>query len=230
MKKIRITTPENIEVEYTLADLGSRTAAALIDMAIQGITIMLIAIAAFLILNFSETFLDEYYGWIIGISIIIYGLVSYGYFIVMELTMNGRTIGKKIMKLRTIRSNGQPITLKHSAIRNLFRVFIDIFGIGAVLIFFTKDKKRLGDMAASTIVVIEENKATPITLESLQNINESFSYYISDEEYELLRDYLGRRDTMEDCTELREELKLHFKEKFQELGILNEWENFIDKL
>jgi len=70
MKKIRITTPENIEVEYTLADLGSRTAAAVIDMAIQGITIMLIAIAAFLILNFSETFLDEYYGWIIGISII----------------------------------------------------------------------------------------------------------------------------------------------------------------
>lgn len=230
MKKIRITTPENIEVEYTLADLGSRTAAAVIDMAIQGAAIILIAVAVFLIFRFSEDFWSQYYGWVIGISLIICALISYGYFIAMELTMNGRTIGKRVMKLRTIRGNGQPVTLKHSAIRNLFRVFIDIFGVGAVLIFFRKDKKRLGDMAASTIVVIEENKDTPVTLESLQSINENFRYYITNEEYELLRDYLGRRYTMEDCTQFREALKQHFRDKFEKLGVLNEWESFIDRL
>ena len=37
MKKIKITTPENIEVEYNLADIGSRTAAMVIDYLIQAI-------------------------------------------------------------------------------------------------------------------------------------------------------------------------------------------------
>lgn len=230
MRKIKITTPENIEVEYTLADLASRTAAVLLDMAIQSIFVILLLLADYLIFVFSPDFWSVYYGWIIGISLLIYGVINYSYFIVMELTMNGRTIGKKVMKLRTIRNNGQPLTLKHSAIRNLLRIFIDMFGVGPVLILFTKDHKRLGDMAASTIVVLEEEKTPPVTLESLQKINEHFSYYLSEEEYELLRDYFSRREKMEDCSELKGELRDYFREKFEKLEILNEWESFIKEL
>lgn len=230
MRKIKITTPENIEVEYTLADLASRTAAALLDMAIQSIFVILLLLADYLIFVFSPDFWSVYYGWIIGISLLLYGVINYSYFIVMELTMNGRTIGKKVMKLRTIRNNGQPLTLKHSAIRNLLRIFIDMFGVGPVLILFTKDHKRLGDMAASTIVVLEEEKTPPVTLESLQKINEHFSYYLSEEEYELLRDYFSRREKMEDCSELKGELRDYFREKFEKLEILNEWESFIKEL
>ena len=230
MKKIKITTPENIEVEYTLADIGSRTAAVIIDSLVQGLFLLVLGIAIVLLMVYSQDFWKQYYGWIIGISLLIYALITYGYFIAMELSMNGQTLGKKLMHLRTIRTNGQPITLKHSSIRNLFRVFIDMLGIGPLLIFFTKEHKRLGDFAASTIVIAEENKNQPITLEALYRTNDKLSYYLSKEEQELLRDYLERKNSMKDYSGLRQELTNHFEKRFQALGILDEWEDFKNRL
>lgn len=230
MNKIKITTPENIEVEYTLADIGSRTAAAIIDSLIQGLFLLVLLIVMVAMNYFSPIFWERYYGWIEGISLLIYGLITYGYFIVMELSGNGQTIGKKVLKLRAIRNNGQPLTLKHSAIRNLFRVFIDILGIGTIMIFFTKDHKRLGDFAASTIVISEASEKAPVTLEELQNANENYSYYISTEEQELLRDYFKRKHEMDKYEELREELRLHFIRKFEAEGNLEEWKDFIYKI
>ncbi|MBZ9687231.1 RDD family protein [Clostridium estertheticum] len=230
MEIIKITTPENIEVEYTLAGLGSRTGAALIDMVVQGLMLLILGIALLLIGYFSPNFWEEYYGWIIGGTLLVFALISYGYFIAMELSMNGMTLGKKVFKIRTIRNNGQPITLKHSALRNLFRVFLDIFGVGVVLIFFTKQHKRLGDFVASTIVVSEENKARPITLEGLRGINENYRYLMSAEEYEILRDYAARKSSMEDCDYLKEQLKTYFRKKFEPQVNSNEWDAFIDGL
>lgn len=230
MKKIKITTPENIDVEYTLADIGSRTAAVIIDTLVQGLFLLVLVIAIIMMVVYSPDFWEQYYGWVVGVSLLIYALITYGYFIVMELSTNGQTLGKKLMHLRTIRSNGQPITLKHSAIRNLFRVFIDMLGIGAILIFFTKQHKRLGDLAASTIVIIEENKSRPITLEALYKSNDNLIYYLSKEEQELLRDYIDRKHDMKNHSELREELISHFKKRFEDLGISNEWKSFINNL
>ncbi|MFL0248448.1 RDD family protein [Candidatus Clostridium stratigraminis] len=230
MKKIKITTPENIEVEYTLADVGSRTAAAVIDFLIQGMFILLILIAMFIIYYFSPDFWEKYYGWIAGISLLLYGLITYGYFIVMELSGNGQTIGKKALKLRTIRNNGQSITLKHSAIRNLFKVFIDILGIGLIVIFFTREHKRLGDYAASTLVISEGSEKAPVSLDELQNANKNFSYYLSAEEQELLRDYFKRKNEMDNNEGIREKLRLYFNEKFEAQGEFNEWKEFIDKI
>jgi uncharacterized RDD family membrane protein YckC len=230
MEKIKITTPENIEVEYTLAGLGSRTGAALIDMIIQGVMILILGIALLFIGYFSPGLFEEYYGWIIGGTLLVIALISYGYFITMELSMNGMTPGKKVFRIRTIRNNGQPITIKHSAIRNLFRVFLDAFGIGIVLIFLTKEHKRVGDFVASTIVVTEEKKVTPITLEGLQKISEHYRYLISEVEYEILREYVQRKNSMEDCSYLKEELKRHFSKRFDTQVDLSEWDAFIDGL
>ena len=230
MKKFKITTPENIEVEYVLADVGSRVAAAIIDTLIQGILILPLAISILLMVYFAKDFWKNYYGWVTGISLLILVIIIYGYFIVMELSMNGQTIGKKVLKLRTIRKNGQSLTLKHSAIRNLFRLFVDMYGIGIVFIFFSKERNRVGDYLASTVVVAEEDKARPITLENLQKVNENFSYYMSKEEYELLRDYYERKNSMKNYSKLTQELKLHFTNKFEALGILEEWQSFINEL
>lgn len=230
MKKIKITTPENIEVEYTLADIGSRTAAAVIDMLIQGIFMLILFIILLVISFLAPEFWAVYHGWILGITLIIFSLINFGYFIVSELNMNGMTYGKKKLNIRAIRNNGQPITLSHSALRNFFRVFLDGFGIGIALIFFSKERKRLGDIVASTIVIAEENKTRPITLESLENTKDHLSYYLTEEEYELVREYFERRSTLEDNSMLREELRLYFIRKFHALGTLSEWQNFIDSL
>ena len=230
MKKIKITTPENIEVEYLLADVASRGAAAVIDMLIQGILILPLIIGILLIAFFASDFWASYYGWIIGISLLILIIIVYGYFIIMELSSNGQTIGKKVLKLRTIRKNGQSITLKHSAIRNLFRIFVDMYGIGVVLIFSSKEHNRVGDYLASTIVIAEENKTRPVTLESLEKVDTNFGYYMSKEESELLREYYERKNSMENYLELQQELKLHFTNKFQKLEILTEWQNFINEI
>lgn len=230
MKKLRITTPENIEVEYTLADLASRTAACIIDFFVQGIIYLILGISLFLIFGFSSQIWYEYYGWIIGISLLIYAVVSYGYFIVLELVMNGRTIGKKCMGLRTIRSNGQSLELKHSAIRNLFRVFLDNFGVGMVLIFFSKERKRLGDYVASTIVVVVEEKKPLISLDDLLEEGQELYYYISKEEQQLLREYLQRRDGLTDYQDLRQEVKEHFTLRLKELGLYEKYEGFINTL
>ena len=230
MKKIKITTPENIEVEYLLADVASRGAAAVIDMLIQGILILPLIIGILLIAFFASDFWASYYGWIIGISLLILIIIVYGYFIIMELSSNGQTIGKKVLKLRTIRKNGQSITLKHSAIRNLFRIFVDMYGIGVVLIFSSKEHNRVGDYLASTIVIAEESKTRPVTLESLEKIDTNFGYYMSKEESELLREYYERKNSMENYLELQQELKLHFTNKFQKLEILSEWQNFIKEI
>ena len=230
MKKIKITTPENIEVEYTLADVASRSAASFIDFLIQGVILLILLIAVLLIAYFAPAFWKEYYGWIVGISLFLAAVIFLGYFIGMELSMNGMTIGKKLLKIRTIRNNGQPITLKHSAIRNLFKIFADMTGLGVVFIFFNKNRKRLGDMVASTIVISEESKIRPITLESLEKSNDNFGYYISEQEQDILRDYFQRRNNMEDYSVLRSELKEYFTKKFEDLGVLNDWQEFIDKL
>jgi uncharacterized RDD family membrane protein YckC len=230
MKKIIITTPENIDIEYTLADIGSRVAAAFIDTLLQIVFYILLVIAMLLIHNFAPTFWYDYYGWLIGGALLIYAIISYGYFIIMELKMNGRTLGKKAMKLRTIRNNGQPITFKHSAIRNLVKIFLDLYGIGIVFIFLTKNHKRIGDFAASTIVVIEKTKAIPITLDSLEKANKNFDYYLTCEEQGLLQDYLIRKDDLEDPSTIKDELGLYLTNKFEKLGMLKEWESFIDQI
>lgn len=230
MKKVKITTPENIEVEYTLADIGSRVGAAIIDLMLQSLVIIILGLGVFLAVYYSPDLWSKYYGWVLGISIILYAVISFGYYIVMELTMNGMTLGKKLLKIRTIRNNGQPVTLKHSAIRNLFKVFIDMYGVGVVFMFLTKEHKRIGDFAASTIVIAEESKTAPITLESLQRADDKIRYYLSQEEYELLREYFQRRTSMENPDEIREELKLYFTKKFEAMGVLDEWEGFISEL
>lgn len=230
MKKIKITTPENIEVEYTLADVASRMAATLIDMLIQGVALLILGLGVLLISLFAQDFWEQYYGWIVGVALIVYAVLSYGYFILTELNMNGRTPGKKLLKLRVIRKNGQPLTLKHAAIRNLFKVLIDSFGIGTVFIFFSKERRRPGDYAASTIVVMDDVRTKPVSLESLQKINGNFTYYFTEAELNLLREYMARRNTLAEGSQLKAELARYFAQKFEAAGAGAEWERFLLEL
>ena len=215
MKRVKITTPENIDIEYRLAGLGARGAAAVIDLLIQtfAILVIIVTIAAFQV-NL-RYLMEEYEGWVIGGLILLVWIITYGYFIIFEMVMNGRTPGKKLFNLRAIRDNGQPITIKHSIIRNLFRIIIDTYGIGIILMFFSKQYKRVGDYVASTMVIVEEKRVVPKAL-GIDLNKHDYKYSITEDEQRLLIDYLQRKDDLEKGSEkLEKKLGEYFAKKLE---------------
>ena len=81
-----------------------------------------------------------------------------GYFILFEWLMHGQTPGKKAMKIRVMRDDGTPVTANEVLVRNILRLvdFLPFgYALGAVVMFPSPLSKRLGDLAAGTIVVKE---------------------------------------------------------------------------
>ena len=109
-----ITTPEGIDLQLSLAGLGSRFSAALVDLLIQGLLWLGVTVvwAAFGILR----------GWGLFAYTIIVFLVLAAYNTVFEVLASGRTPGKRLNGLRVVRVGGFPIGFLSSAIRNMLRL------------------------------------------------------------------------------------------------------------
>jgi uncharacterized RDD family membrane protein YckC len=82
------------------------------------------------------------------------GLIAILYFIVMEATQ-GATLGKMALGLRVVKTDGSPISWSESIIRNLLRIVDGLFAylVGAILVWSSPRRQRLGDRAANTVVV-----------------------------------------------------------------------------
>lgn len=165
MKTITIVTPANIEVEYRLAGIGSRVSAFIIDFMLQ---ILIIIMAFFSTFGLGLLFSDGLSGAAIGVFMVLTFVIHFGYFIICEVTMNGQSFGKRVFGLRAIRENGQPIEFTQALIRGLIRSSADMMYIGVIIIFFHPMHKRLGDIAAGTIV-ISENYERGTKYESISN-------------------------------------------------------------
>jgi len=164
-EQLTISTPEQVAFHYEMAGIGSRSMAALIDYLIIGVAMLLVYCAASTLLGvgLGATFSNEDVGaagvyWILAVLVLVEFLIFWGYFALFELVWNGQTPGKRVGKLRVIRRDGQPIHAGESMVRNLVRI-VDFlpgfYGIGLVTMFIDKDARRLGDLAAGTIVVRE---------------------------------------------------------------------------
>ncbi len=211
MKSVNITTPENIEVTYRLAGLGSRVVAAFIDYFIQGITYVTILLIIAKSNNPIE-YLESQSSYTLAVAILIIAFINYGYFTVSEIFMNGKTLGKKMVKIKTIRKNGQPIEIKHSLIRNLFRTFVDNYMIGIVMIFFRSDNARVGDIISSTMV-IEEQKEELYT--KGYSFESELEKKLSEEDKHLIMAYIEEEENiLIDKELLQEKLLDYFKGKY----------------
>jgi uncharacterized RDD family membrane protein YckC len=95
----------------------------------------------------------------IGLGSILLFVVSWWYMVLFEVLNQGRSPGKQIMGLRVVQDDGRPIGWSASLIRNLLR-FVDMlpFGytFGAISCLQHPAFKRLGDLAAGTLVVYRE--------------------------------------------------------------------------
>jgi uncharacterized RDD family membrane protein YckC len=89
-----------------------------------------------------------------GAPALILFLIALVYYVVMEVTSGG-TIGKKVMGLKVVKEDGTPIDWGAGVIRNILRIIDGFFFylVGAIVVWVSKKKQRLGDMAAHTLVV-----------------------------------------------------------------------------
>lgn len=90
----------------------------------------------------------------IAVSGSISGVLALAYFIVLEATM-GATLGKRLLGLRVVKDDGSPIGWGGSIIRNLLRIIDGLFVylVGAIIIWNTARRQRLGDILAHTVVI-----------------------------------------------------------------------------
>jgi uncharacterized RDD family membrane protein YckC len=163
--RLTIDTPEGVPLELTLAGVGSRFAAALIDYIFQ--FIILVALA--LVLSFGAGLSPGSSSVSVAFWVVGFFAVFWGYDVAFEVLNSGRTPGKAANGLRVVRESGAPVTFGPSAVRNVIRIIDLIPGtylVGITSILVTKRSQRVGDLAAGTLVIREARNLPPEVLVS----------------------------------------------------------------
>ncbi|HET9782659.1 MAG TPA: RDD family protein [Candidatus Dormibacteraeota bacterium] len=145
-----VATPERVSFGYQVAGIGTRAIAQLLDLLILSGVLLGVWFAAIAV---GQTGVDTvaYLLALLGTFVVIFG-----YFWACEAFWSGQTVGKKVFRLRAVGDRGEPMTFMQAGIRNIVRL-VDFlpyaYGVGIVVLFINGKGKRLGDLAAGTVVV-----------------------------------------------------------------------------
>lgn len=146
MRKINLTTTQNVTIEYELATVLDRSFSTLIDVAI-------VYLSSLLLYLFLNSFIHDSSGKIYMYIVVPF---SFLYHLLMEYYNNGQTLGKKILKIRVVKINGERPGIFDFIMRTTFRI-VDISStLGTLALFMassTQKGQRLGDYFADTTVV-----------------------------------------------------------------------------
>lgn len=137
----------------------------------------------------------------VALIVTILFLVFFGYFILFEAFWNGQTPGKKMLGIRVVRDGGYPLDLGGSFIRNLIRigeVALAFYTVSAIASLLSSENKRLGDMAAGTIVVRDSRAQSLAAIVEHANGETHRIALLTDEEHALIARFMARRSGMAD--------------------------------
>ena len=163
---VEIVTPENISFRYWLAGPARRVPAYVLDLIIQGLVLWV----AFWVLELVFGSLGLF-GSFVGLYFVVLFLVQWFYGGLLEAVWNGQTLGKRAMHIRVVTIHGQPIRAWQAVLRNVLRIvdamppaplfagsseFVLLFLVGLVSAALSDRYQRLGDMAAGTMVVVDQ--------------------------------------------------------------------------
>lgn len=231
--RVTLQTPESVELEFTLAGIGNRAYALLIDYIVLGLILIGFLIAwATLAIQLGDV-IESFAGsnnrlqlWLWAIQLLISFFVYVGYFVFFEALWQGQTPGKRYVKIRVIRDDGRPVRLQQSTLRALLRPVDDIFFIGVFLIALTKQEKRLGDFMAGTLVIQDEQPVAaanfPVSEQAKALVDrlhiEADLSQLLPEDFAVIREYLQRRQAM--TSEARTQLSRKLAHQVKEVIVL----------
>ncbi len=153
---VEIETPEHVRFRYHVAGPAKRAVAYLIDLLIRGVIVLVLGIVAVLAGVGSSDGMRHASS---GLQLLVLFVVEWAYYVVFETVWSGRTPGKRALSLRVVTDGGHPLRFADSVLRNLLRAADFLPGAYAVgLAVMGRDPRfrRLGDLAAGTIVIAEE--------------------------------------------------------------------------
>ena len=145
-----IETPERVRFRHRVAGPGPRALAWFADTAVAVGVFLLVVVA--LSAAGSATLANVGN----GIALVILFLLQWGYFILCEGLLGGRTPGKMIAGIRAVRDDGSPLRLTDVILRNLLRAadFLPFgYGIGVAVMSNDPRFRRIGDIVSTTTIV-----------------------------------------------------------------------------
>lgn len=168
--RIEIVTPENIAFQYRVAGPFRRLPAYLIDVVIRFVALIIIVLV---IRIFFGAVRADAVG--IGLRLFILFLFEWFYFGLFEALWNGQTPGKRLLGIRVVSVEGQPIAPFQAILRNILRIVdalpvlvlplmpefsvpLWLYLVGFTAMVLNDRFQRLGDLPAGTMVVIEEQR------------------------------------------------------------------------
>lgn len=200
-----VVTPEAVTLEFAEANVGSRSAALLIDAALLGVVLGLMNWAIALLVDGAPAGVPD---WVAITALLLLNfIVFFGYPIAFETLWRGRTVGKAVLGLRVVTVEGAPVKFRHAAIRAAFWL-VDFFftaGMGAVFAtLLSRRHQRLGDMVAGTVVLRERTANKPPRAAEF-TVPEGAEEYaatidpagLSTREYETVREFLLRAQQLD---------------------------------
>ena len=196
-----MVTPEAVLLELDTAGVGTRAAAAAIDLLLQGSALMVGFVALLRGARASETAAVT-----LGAVALFAAFVAYPW--LCEWLLRGRTVGKIAMGLRVVTVEGAPVGFTHAAIRSMLGL-IDFWlppgGAAAMLLVLgTARHQRLGDLVAGTVVLAERRTAETTMRAVWFTVPQGWDDYlrrldtgrVRPEQYRLLRAFVLRTPSL----------------------------------
>lgn len=156
-----VRTPEYVEFEFPLAGVMTRFLAWLMDVALSTVVAAMASTLIFLATGMLAP------GLAMALIFIVWFVTNWGYFLFLEYRFAGQTVGKRIMGLRTIQDSGVRVGFYQAVMRNLVRA-VDHLPLlylgGGALALISDRSRRLGDIAAGTVVIRDRRRAIPAAI------------------------------------------------------------------
>ncbi len=209
---VAVETPEQVVFSYTVAGIGSRAAAALIDYGLIFLGLLLIWLVYAFVLGpvlsraHGASLLARHTGaWVLAVVLILQFVAMWGYYVLFEALWDGQTPGKRWLRLRVVQDGGYSVSFAASAARNIARILDMQPGIaylaGLIALAVSRTGKRIGDQVAGTIVVRERivpvSADAPAAGEPTTPASLQLTAALTDAELDLLERFLERAASLD---------------------------------